>query len=275
MKYLILGKKDWVREVGEYLREAGNLVIGMGEGNPGKGVDLFFREDMVSSPHIENLLREVDRVMLIFPQGKWQIGEKLFSCPSLKNKGVILIVSYRVYGKPPVLPATEDTIPSPQEDRGWEEYFLEASLKFFAQMNGYNPVILRCGEVFGPGIPGIIGEWIEKSMKGEEISLPEGKHVIDLVYIQDFWEGLNRVLTRLSQVKNEVLNLSSGRGVEMREVLKKIFTLTGKESPITFSSFPHPEVILSPLKMRILFNWSSRYDWRRGLELTVDEIKRG
>ena len=275
MRYLLLGEKSLITRMGEYLVEEGEEVHLIG-GSLTTQNTYCWGEGVLQSPFLGDLLKNIERVLILFPEGKWEKVKFLLESPALKGKEIMLLTSYHVYGIPKFIPVTEDYFPSPVSKRGWEELFTEEMVRFFSFQKGFSYAIFRSSEVFGPKIPGVIGDLCKKGVNGEEIPLYEKNIMVDLLYIQDLLQGLKKALETFEKIKGEIINISSGKGVGIREIVKKILSLSGeKPSNFSYSSLnpPFPEIILSPVKMRLLLKWSPRYNWERGIELLFSHLQ--
>ncbi len=283
MKTLICGEKSLTKVLVDYLSEKGYFLITLSFGEESYDVKaeeniLLWKTEEISEEVSRNLIENASFLILIYPYKCEKYIEKLLSSPYLNGKYVILVDSYHVYGKPKILPVTEEEKLNPQGERGWKELLIEDKLKFFSYKFNYSYLILRTGEVYGPGVEGWISDSIKNALKDEEIILwDEGELLLDLIYVQDFLEAVLKSIKNIKKLKGETINLASGRGSSLKMISKKILSIVKKkENLIKFSSSPSPfpQVVLSPSKEKILLSWVPRYDIDRGLEITIRDIRR-
>lgn len=284
MKILLCGDLNLVRVLAEYLQEGGNspiILLLPEKGEKGEGWERHFfvwEAEGISQEASHNLTRNADLVILVYPHKQSEEVEKLLASPYLREKFLILVNSYHVYGKPRILPAQEDSLVSPQEERGWEELIIEDKLKFYSYKSHFSPIILRTGEVYGPGIEGWVSHSIRDVLKDKEITLWEkGEEIFDLLYVQDFLRAVERVIENRDRLKQETINIASGRATPLKTIARKILSLARKEENfIKFSHLPppFPQVTLSPSKARILLSWTPRYSAEKGIQLTFNSMEK-
>ncbi len=284
MKILLCGELNLVKTVAEYLGERGHFLIVLIERNEktrrekwGKDFFIWETEEIIEEVS-DNLINNVELLILLHPYQQEKQVERLISSPSLKGKFVILANSYYIYGKPRILPASEDSALYPEEERGWKELIIEDKLKFYAYKLHYSPIILRTGEVYGPALEGWISQSIRDVLSNKEIVLwGEGEGIFDLLYVQDFLQFLEKTIESKEKLKGETINVANGRGISLKTIARKILSLANREENfIKFSHLPppFPQVTLSPSKARILLSWVPRYTADRGVHITFTSIEK-
>jgi len=161
------------------------------------------------------------------------------------NAGVPKFVfssSCATYGIPRSLPITEETPQAPVNPYGESKLIVERMLDWVRRIHGMNVVVLRyfnaCGAVGNLGedhfpephlIPLILraaadGTQVFK-IYGDQYETGDGTCVRDYVHVKDLAEAH---LLALNPGLSAVLNLGSGRGLSVREMLRAAETVTGK-----------------------------------------------
>ncbi len=284
MKILLCGELNLVKISAEYLQERGDFPVILipqkkGQKQNGWGKDFFVWEtDELTQEASHNLTRNTDLVILVYPYTQCEAVEDLLASPYLTGKFIILVNSYHVYGTPRILPVQEDSLASPAEERGWKELIIEDKLKFYSYKTHFSPIILRTGEMYGPGVEGWISRSIRNVLEDKEITLWEkGEGIFDLLYVQDFLRALERVIEDRDKLRQETINIASGRATPLKTIARKILSLAHKEeNRIKFSHLPppFPQVTLSPSKARILLSWTPRYSAEKGIQLTFNSMEK-
>ena len=159
----------------------------------------------------------------------------LESCKKINPKISIVYCSSRaVYGASPENPISESSLPNPLDIYAANKLVGEQYHKIYQRVYGIKTIILRvangygpCAQMKGPSF-GILNWFTRLAMDDQEIKIfGDGKQVRDYVYVDDI------VLAFLSagmstKLNGEVLNVASGRGIPLINIVKKIVQAAGK-----------------------------------------------
>lgn len=141
-----------------------------------------------------------------------------------------------VYGEPAAVPVAEDHPTNPITSYGVLKLAAEKYVLMYRRLHGLDARILRCANVFGDHQPaargmGLIAAVLARVQRGEPVVLfGDGRNVRDFVYVRDVVD----VMHRLAAVAGAppVLNVGSGQGVTLKEVVELCADVTGREIAI-------------------------------------------
>ncbi len=139
---------------------------------------------------------------------------------------------------------------------------------------GLSYVILRCANAYGPGQTGARGQGII----GRAITLEiwgDGTVVRDFVYVEDVAEAF--LLAATTAAARGVVNIGSGKGTSVNEIIDPVGRVTGQHLPVTYTALRQldvPTSVLEITKASSILNWSPTiplvegmnrcYAWARG-----------
>jgi len=142
---------------------------------------------------------------------------------------VVVASSCEVYGAPITLPVEENHPLLPTSLYGCTMAAAEAVCRGFARTEKLEIAILRLAQVYGPrDLDRRIPNWIQAARAGETISVPDGKHVIDLVWVGDVVEALLRASTSAAGARAPI-NIASGTGTRLIDVARRIVRQAGRQ----------------------------------------------
>ncbi len=161
--------------------------------------------------------------------------------------------------------------------------FSKTASAYFINMlynsEGFPGVVLRLFLVYGPGqdnkrflpqvITGCLEDKVFKASKGIQLR--------DFCYIDDIVEALIAAAAS-KKVKGRVINIGSGRPLFVKDVVKKVMSLTGGGRPV-FGAHPYKKNENMRLYADIglansLLKWKPRTDIDDGLRKTIDYYKK-
>jgi UDP-arabinose 4-epimerase len=167
---------------------------------------------------------------------------------------IIFSSSCATYGVPEVLPIDEATPQVPINPYGKTKLMVEHVLADYAAAFGLNYVSLRYFNACGADPEGDLGEWhdpethlIPRALMaaagriphlevfGEDYETPDGTCIRDYIHVADLARAHVLAYEHLVKGgKNLALNLGTGRGYSIREVLRMIGEVTGRDVPVLF-----------------------------------------
>ena len=149
-----------------------------------------------------------------------------------------------VYGnKNDVLPFEETDPMKPISYYGWSKQMMENSIQFMHRTAGLDYLILRPSNPYGHGQnlygkQGLVAVAIGKILRDEPVEVwGDGSAVRDYIYIDDLVEIFAQLMER--KVHNTTLNLGSGRGYSVNDVLAFLKIVTQKDFKIEYKN-PRP-----------------------------------
>jgi UDP-glucose 4-epimerase len=136
-----------------------------------------------------------------------------------------------VYGNPHTLPVSESHPARPLTSHGVTKVAAEHYLTLYGDVYGVPSVTLRCGNVYGDGQPadrsqGLVAAALECVRRRRPLTVyGDGLSIRDFITVGDVVDVVIGVLDR-SDVP-PVLNVGSGRGVSVADVLEVVESVTG------------------------------------------------
>jgi UDP-glucose-4-epimerase GalE len=192
-----------------------------------------------------------------------------------------------VYGVPVRVPMDEDNPRLPVNPYGASKLAFEFALESYRQAYGLRFVAFRYFNASGADENGKIGEMHEpethlipavfEAIKGKRPTLqifgddyptPDGTCVRDYIHVSDLAEAHVLGLDCIDKGNSAALNLGTGQGYSVKEVISVIEKVTGRRVPWKLAPRrpgDPPALIADPTRAEKLLNWKAR----RSLEQIV------
>ncbi len=135
-------------------------------------------------------------------------------------------------------------------------------------------VILRLFLTYGPGQDSdrFLPQIIRGCLDDIPFSTSAGKQIRDFCYVEDTVGAILQALV-LKGVSGEVLNIASGIPVSIREMVKKICTLTGSGKPqfgeISYRPYENMVLYADVEKAKKYLHWKPTTNLEKGLRKTI------
>jgi UDP-glucose-4-epimerase GalE len=184
------------------------------------------------------------------------------------------------YGTPAKMPITEDTSRLPVNPYGVSKLALEYALEAYDRAYGLRFVAFRyfnaagadengaVGEMHNPethlipsAFEAIEGERPELEIYGNDYPTPDGTCVRDYIHVSDLAEAHVRGLDYLEGGNSAALNLGTGRGHSVKEVISAIERISGRQVPkriVARRAGDPPELVADPSRAEKLLNWRAQ-----------------
>ncbi|TXR47356.1 UDP-glucose 4-epimerase GalE [Phyllobacterium endophyticum] len=176
----------------------------------------------------------------------------LDACRHAAIDKVIFSSSCATYGVPDVLPITEDTPQRPINPYGRTKLIAEQILQDYAAAYALRYVALRYFNACGADPEGELGEWHEPethliprallaaggsighlSVYGDDYATDDGTCVRDYIHVTDLARAHVQALDHLlAGGENLAVNLGTGRGSSIGEIIETIGRVTKREVPV-------------------------------------------
>ncbi len=136
-----------------------------------------------------------------------------------------------VYGAVKRLPTSEDDPTTPISLHGHNSLTVERYATFFAERHGFEPVIIRYSNPYGPGQlarrgQGVVAAWCEALAHRETITIyGDGQVRRDFVFIDDAADAT--VLAGLGASGPAIYNVGSGESWSLRNLLEAVQRIAG------------------------------------------------
>jgi UDP-glucose 4-epimerase len=193
------------------------------------------------------------------------------------------------YGVPEKVPITEDTPQRPINPYGQTKLAFEHALADYAAAYGLASAALRYFNAAGASPDGTIGEDHEPethliplalqaiqgvrpplTVFGTDYPTPDGTCIRDYVHVEDLAEAHLLALEKVEAGKGLCLNLGTGRGHSVREVVRACEEVTGQ--PVSLREGPRragdpPALVAAAERANEVLGWRPRYaDLRQTVE---------
>ena len=187
------------------------------------------------------------------------------------------------YGTPARLPITEDMPKEPINPYGATKLFFERVLSAYSVSHGLRYVALRYFNAAGAHVSGMIGEvhdpethLIPLLLKavlgtapplkvfGNDLDTPDGTCIRDYIHVSDLGAAHVRALDYLANGGESIsLNLGTGRGTSINELMQTFRRLTGLDVPHTYApprAGDPPALYADPARAREVLGWVAQRD---------------
>jgi len=204
---------------------------------------------------------------------------------AMRETGVRRIVfssTCATYGVPQQVPISERATQSPVNPYGESKLFVERALTWYAHSYGFAWVALRYFNAAGADAEGEIGEDHEPEthlipsviqaafglrppirILGTDYPTPDGTAVRDYIHVEDLAEAHVRALEHLDRGGESIaLNLGTGRGHSVREVIGAVRRVSGRNVPareIGRRAGDPPALLADNRRAREVLSWKPHY----------------
>jgi UDP-glucose 4-epimerase len=189
---------------------------------------------------------------------------------------VVLSSTAAVYGEPKQIPIPESSPQWPVNPYGWSKFLMERLLASYYGAYALKSVSLRyfnaagatdlCGEDHDPEthlVPNVLkaasGEKAEVSVFGTNYPTPDGTPIRDYVHVADLAEAHILALEHLRRGgQSDVLNLGTGQGYSVMEVIECARQVTGRPIPTRIEgprAGDPPRLIADPSRAEQVLDW--------------------
>jgi UDP-glucose 4-epimerase len=142
-------------------------------------------------------------------------------CRKCGGKKIIFPSSAAVYGITDDLPLKESFPPNPTNVYSWHKVICEEMIRAYQKNYGISYVTLRLFNVYGRGNEGVIGIFLQKARRNEEIESFGPFQYRDFIYGGDVAEAIYRAVV-YDKAMNRTINIGSGKGIQIREILEMV-----------------------------------------------------
>lgn len=180
-----------------------------------------------------------------------------------------------VYGPPQTVPISEDHPTNPITSYGIVKLCIEKYLGLFHHLHGLDYAALRISNPYGPyqdpyGQQGVAAVFLHRLHTGRKITIwGDGGVVRDYLYVSDLTHAL--VLAAGAEIGQKVLNVGSGRGVSLNDLIFHIAQVAGEEPRIEYlpgRNLDVPANVLDVSRAREELGWTPETSLVEGLDAT-------
>lgn len=185
------------------------------------------------------------------------------------------------YGEPEVVPIPETTPQRPINPYGFTKLVIEHALADYAAAYGLGYASLRYFNAAGARPDGTIGEDHDPethlipivlqvalgqrqriTIFGDDYETPDGSCVRDYIHVDDLGDAHLRALDRIELGKGICLNLGTGRGTSVREIVDACREVTGHSIPEEIGprrAGDPSKLVADASRARELLDWTPQY----------------
>lgn len=233
---------------------AASALVGESMTNPAK----YFRNNTVATLNLLDAMRDAGVSTLVFSS----------TCAT--------------YGDPVRVPIDEAHPQVPVNPYGESKLMIEKIMRWYGEAYGLRWMALRYFNAAGADPEGRIGEDHDPESHliplvigaaqgarppvkifGTDYPTADGTAIRDYIHVLDLADAHLRALDRLrSGTSSQAINLGTGRGHSVREVVDTIARVAGKPVPVVESPRrpgDPPELVAAPERARDVLGWTCRY----------------
>jgi UDP-arabinose 4-epimerase len=214
------------------------------------------------------------------------VGGTLNLLEAMRAAGVDRLVfssTCAVYGEPERVPMTEDLPRRPINPYGASKLACEMMMEDFDSAHKIRSVRLRYFNAAGADPKAEIGEWHDPethliplvldaalgrrpaiSIFGTDYPTPDGTALRDYIHVMDLAEAHLSALRHLMDGGGSLaLNLGTGSGASVREVIKTVEGVTGRKVPVVEAprrAGDPPALVADPRRAETLLKWRAKKD---------------
>lgn len=185
------------------------------------------------------------------------------------------------YGVPDKIPITEDEKQKPINPYGFSKLVIEQALADYAHAYGWGYAALRYFNAAGAAPDGEIGEDHTPeshlipivlqvalgqreniSIFGDDYPTPDGTCIRDYIHVYDLGAAHVKALEKLEMGTGLQLNLGTGHGNSVREVIDACRDVTGHEIPAVMAERrpgDPPELVADSAKAQTVLDWKPKF----------------
>ncbi len=256
---------------------------------------VFVQADIGDRGVVEAIVDEYDPDAVIHFAGYIAVGESVRNPGSYLDRNVarstmfldslirhdvsnvVFSSSAAVYGQPKMVPIDENEDKQPTSPYGWTKWAFEQILGFYEVAHGTRHVALRYFNAAGASerrverhdpethlIPNILesasgGKTV--SVFGTDYPTPDGTAIRDYVHVVDLADAHLRAVDYLVDGGASIaMNLGSGVGFSVMEVIETVRRVTAREVPVEYAdrrAGDPPELVADPSLARRVLDWEA------------------
>jgi UDP-arabinose 4-epimerase len=242
------------RTIDAVVHFAANALVGESMTNPAK----YFRNNTVGTLNLLDAMRQASVGVIVFSS----------TCAT--------------YGDPVRVPIDEAHPQVPVNPYGESKLMVEKLLRWYGEIHGLRWMALRYFNAAGADPDGEIGEDHDPETHliplvigaaqgtrppvrifGTDYGTPDGSAIRDYIHVTDLAGAHLRALDRLGAgTSSQAINLGTGRGHSVREVVETVARVSGKTVPCVESPRrpgDPPELVAAPARAREVLGWTCQY----------------
>ncbi len=196
-------------------------------------------------------------------------------------KRIVFSSTTATYGAPDRVPISEDEPQAPINPYGFSKLVVERALADYAEAYGFAYAALRYFNAAGASPAGDLGEDHDPeshlipivlqvalgqrdkiTIFGDDYATPDGTCIRDYIHVHDLGSAHVKALERLTPGEGLKLNLGTGRGFSVREVIETCRRVTGRPIPEVIGQRrpgDPPELVADSRRAQERLDWKPEY----------------
>jgi len=194
-----------------------------------------------------------------------------------KTRNFIFSSSREVYGNKEIIISKENDVDITRCESPYTASKIadEALIHAYYKCFDINYIIFRFSNVYGKYDKSdrFIPVMIKKMKQNQTIDIYGKNKLLDFTYIDDCVEGIIKGVKNFSKIRNNTINLASGRGEKLIDVAKSIKRFLQSKSKISIKSNRSGEVvqyIADISKAKKILKYKPKFSIQKGIELSID-----
>ncbi|TWT59199.1 UDP-glucose 4-epimerase GalE [Allorhodopirellula solitaria] len=260
---------------------------------------MLVRGNLNDTDFVEKTLRENDIDVVMHFAAFAEVGESVKDPASYYQNNVVAALSLleamrradvkkivfssttATYGQPDKVPIAETTPQNPINPYGFTKLVIERALADYANAYGFAYAALRYFNAAGAHPDGHIGEHHEPeshlipivlqvalgqresiTIFGDDYPTPDGTCIRDYIHVEDLAEAHLRAMDRLQPGQGICVNLGTGKGISVREIVEACRSVTGHEIPVVMGdrrAGDPAELVADATLANELLDWKAQY----------------
>ena len=242
-----------------------------------EGVDKVYHLAWSSLPHTANTIPAQDVAVNVV--GTIRLLESLRG--RVGTRFVFASSGGTVYGRPVALPIEENHPTNPISAYGHSKLAVERYLDFFGAEHGLLPLSLRISNLFGPDQSserqfGAIATFSGRALAGQSVSIfGNGDTIRDYIFVDDAVAAL--LAAAGSKTRCRALNIGSGVGRSLREIVDLIGRLSGRPLAVDYlpsRPFDVKQSILDVSRAEAELGWRAVVPFEEAVAATYEGIRK-
>lgn len=179
-----------------------------------------------------------------------------------------------IYGNTGGIPAREDFPLLALSSYGAGKILSEELIRFYSRVHGLQYKIMRISNIYGYPVSrrvsqGVIDIFLEKLRNEQYLEIWGPSDIVrDYLFIEDLFDAISALL-ELPDMQNLTVNVGSGQGVTLEQVIQLLAEVTGK-TPIVNNKPSHyagiPYNVLDCSLLGVLTGWKPQHTVKSGIE---------
>lgn len=183
-----------------------------------------------------------------------------------------------IYGQPDKIPADENTPAIPLSPYGLSKLLCEECIKFYAKHYGFDYLIFRYPNVYGPrqnpkGEAGVVAIFSGLMREGKRpIIFGDGTKTRDYVYVDDI---VKANIIGFKKGKNEILNLGWAKKISDQKIFDTIAKEMKFKEKVKYAPFRKGEIYqiaITNAKAKKNLGWSPKVKFEDGVKITLKSL---